>query len=112
VFNKIDLLDRERLDALRHEHPDALFTSAHSGAGLDELVQHIDDRLRREERRLIVQVPAAEGRSLAILHELSDVLELEWDGPCATVTLRVDSENYGRILQLPGVEVLEVRSRG
>jgi len=112
VFNKIDALDPDRLDALRHEHPDALFTSAVSGEGLEQLVEHIDDRLRREERRLVVQVPAAEGRSLAILHELSDVVNLEWDGPCATVTLRVDSENYGRILQLPGVEVLEVRSRG
>jgi GTP-binding protein HflX len=112
VFNKIDTLDPDRLSALRLDHPDALFTSALSGAGLDELLEHIDDRLRREERRLVVQVPAAEGRSLAILHELSDVVELEWDGPCATITLRVDSENYGRVLQLPGVEVLEVRSRG
>jgi GTP-binding protein HflX len=112
VFNKIDQLGPERLEGLRHEQPDALFTSAVTGEGLDELLAHIDDRLRREERRIVVQVPAAEGRSLAVLHELTDVLSLEWDGPCATVTLRVDSENYGRVLQLPGVEVLELRSRG
>ena len=112
VFNKIDALSGDRLESLRLEQPKALFTSAVTGEGLDELVEHIDDRLRREERRLVVQVPAAEGRSLAILHELSDVIETEWDGPCATVTLRVDSENYGRVLQLPGVEILEVRSRG
>ena len=112
VFNKIDALDEESLDALRHEQHDALFTSAHTGEGMAELMQYIDSRQRKEERRLIVQVPAAEGRSLAALYELSDVVELDWDGPCATVTLRVDSENYGRILQLPGVEVLEVRGRG
>ena len=112
VFNKIDALDAEQLQALKHEQPDALFTSAVTREGLKELLAHIDDRLRREERRLIVQVPAAEGRSLAVLHELSDVIEVHWDGPCATVTPRVDSENYGRVLQLPGVEVLEVRSRG
>jgi GTP-binding protein HflX len=112
VFNKVDELDPERLAGLRHEQPDALFTSAVTGEGLDELLAHIDDRLRREERRIVVQVPAAEGRSLAVLHELTDVLSVEWEGPCATVTLRVDSENYGRVLQLPGVEVLELRSRG
>ena len=112
VFNKVDELGPERLAGLRHEQPDALFTSAVTGEGLDELLAHIDDRLRREERRIVVQVPAAEGRSLAVLHELTDVLSVEWEGPCATVTLRVDSENYGRVLQLPGVEVLELRSRG
>jgi GTP-binding protein HflX len=112
VFNKIDLLDPERLAALRHDHHKALFTSAVTGEGLDDLVAHIDDRLRREERRLILQVPAAEGRSLASLHELAEVVDITWEGACATITLRVDSENYGRILQLPGVEILEVRSRG
>ena len=112
VFNKIDSLGAERLEALRHEEPDALLTSAVTGEGLDALLAHIDDRLRREERRLIVQVPAGEGRSLAALHELADVVEVTWDGPCATVTLRVDSENYGRVTQLPGVEIIEVRSRG
>jgi len=112
VFNKIDSLGAERLEALRHEEPDALLTSAVTGDGLDALLAHIDDRLRREERRLIVQVPAGEGRSLAALHELADVVEVTWDGPCATVTLRVDSENYGRVTQLPGVEIIEVGSRG
>jgi len=112
VFNKIDTLDERRLESLRQEYPDALFTSAVTGEGLETLLARIDERLRSEERRMIVQVPAAEGRSLAILHELTDVIDLEWDGPCATVTLRVDSENYGRVVHLPGVEVLEVRSRG
>lgn len=112
VFNKTDSLDTDHIEILRHEHQDALFTSAVTGAGLEDLLAHVDDRLRREERRLVVQVPASEGRSLAALHELADVTELTWDGPCATVTLRVDSENYGRIMQLRGVEVLEVRSRG
>jgi GTP-binding protein HflX len=112
VFNKTDTLNADGIEALRHEHPDALLTSALTGAGLENLLAHVDDRLRREERTLIVQVSAAEGRSLAALHELADVIDLTWDGPCATVTLRVDSENYGRIMQLRGVELLEVRSRG
>jgi GTP-binding protein HflX len=112
VFNKTDTLNADGIEALRHEYPDALLTSALTGAGLENLLAHVDDRLRREERRLIVQVSAAEGRSLAALHELADVIDLTWDGPCATVTLRVDSENYGRIMQLRGVELLEVRSRG
>jgi GTP-binding protein HflX len=112
VFNKIDTVSPGRLQALRHEQPGALFTSAATGEGIQALLAHVDDRLRQEERRLVLQVPAAEGRSLAVLHEVADVLEIEWVGACAIVTLRVDSTNYGRVVQLPGVEILEVRGRG
>lgn len=112
VFNKIDTISVERLDALHHEYPGALFTSAVTGEGLAALVAHIDERLRREERRLVVAVPAGEGRSLAALHELAEVLALQWEGAIAVVTLRVNSENYGRVVQLPGVEIQEVRGRG
>lgn len=42
VFNKIDLLEPERLAALREQHPDALFISAEGKIGMEEL----RDRLR------------------------------------------------------------------
>lgn len=112
VFNKIDLLHPDQLEALQHEYPDALFTSATTGVGLEDVLRHIDGRLRREERRLVVQLPASAGRELAALHELGDVIGTEWVGESATVTLHVGSENYGRIMQLPGIEVLEVQGRG
>jgi GTP-binding protein HflX len=41
VFNKIDLLDPERLDALRVQHPDALFVSAEKKIGMDGLRERL-----------------------------------------------------------------------
>lgn len=41
VFNKIDLLEAERLDSLREHHPEAVFTSAGEKIGLEDLRERL-----------------------------------------------------------------------
>ncbi len=41
VFNKCDLLEPERIEALRLQHPDAVFVSAEKKAGLEELRERL-----------------------------------------------------------------------
>jgi GTPase len=41
VFNKCDLLDPERLAALREHHPEAVFVSAEKKQGLEELREEL-----------------------------------------------------------------------
>ncbi len=112
VFNKIDTLSPARLEALQHLHPDALFVSAHTGAGVSELVDRVAARLRSEERELCVRLSSGNGRSLAQLHEFGEVGEVHYEEGSAIVRLRVDPQNYGRVMQIEGLEVLEVRGRG
>ena len=112
VFNKIDTISAERRDLLARMHRDAHFTSARTGEGVDRLLEAVSARLRREERHLVVRVSSANGRSLALLHELADVSGVHYENGDATVTLRVDPPNYGRVVQLEGVELLEVHGRG
>jgi GTP-binding protein Era len=45
VFNKIDLLDKTKLDGLREKYPDAFLISAADGRGVDALVAEIEKRL-------------------------------------------------------------------
>src|SRR5579862_3571119 len=45
VFNKIDLLSRDKLDALKEQHPGAFFVSAADGRGVDGLIAEIEKRL-------------------------------------------------------------------
>ncbi|MEE1324296.1 MAG: GTPase HflX, partial [Bifidobacteriaceae bacterium] len=45
VFNKIDLLDQEALDRLCDRYPDAVFCSAKTGEGLDELNRAVEKLL-------------------------------------------------------------------
>ncbi|MFZ0923898.1 MAG: GTPase HflX [Candidatus Acidiferrales bacterium] len=88
VFNKIDRLDPVELDALREacghgafsaENPrNRILVSAQTGAGLEELIGHIDPAMPVDpivERRLIV--PMANGRELAMIYACGRVLNSE-----------------------------------
>ncbi len=111
VFNKCDVISDAALRSLEGHHDGAIFTSARNGQGLPELLEAIQARLRRNERHLKVFVPTACARSMAQLHELAQVSEVEWEDAGATVALRVLGPNYGRVVQLPGLEILEVVGR-
>jgi GTPase len=112
VFNKCDTVDEAALRAMQGHHPGVLCTSAVDGRGLAEVLERIQSRLRQNERRLKVFVPTAFPRSVAQLHELGQVSEVDWEDGGATVALRVTGPNYGRVVQLPGLEILEIAGRG
>lgn len=108
VVNKIDAITPEQLDRLRRFYPGAFFTSAATGEGLTALLDDVGDLLRAQERQLLLRVSNAYPRTLARLHVLTDVLKVEYVDGHATVRLRVDGPNFGRLMQLEGIEVLEV----
>ncbi|MBI3884595.1 MAG: GTPase HflX [Opitutae bacterium] len=43
VYNKIDAVDATTLAAMRAQHPDALFLSVHTGAGMDALLRRCSE---------------------------------------------------------------------
>jgi len=76
VFNKVDRLeDLGLLKALRAEYPEAVFISALRGIGLEELKRRLKERIEAEAAELVVCVPLTEGRTLAYLYQVADVLE-------------------------------------
>jgi GTP-binding protein HflX len=112
VFNKIDLVaEPQRLEELAQRYPDALFTSATAGTGIAALHEEVRSRLRGEQRELLVAVETSQSRTLAQLHALAEVLSVEYDHDQAHVRLRVDGPNYGRVVRLPGLQILEVARR-
>jgi GTP-binding protein HflX len=77
VFNKVDAASPEVLLRLRRLAPDALFVSARSGDGLDELRAVIDRRLPRPDIEITVLVPYTRGDLVTRLHDEADVLDTE-----------------------------------
>jgi GTP-binding protein HflX len=71
ILNKVDLLDASAREELRFNHPDAVFVSASTGEGLEELGVRIERELLHMFRPVELLVPYAEGRSLAQLHEMA-----------------------------------------
>ena len=74
VFNKADLIgDDERL-VLRGLQPDALFASARTGAGVDDILARIAELLPRPEVPVSLLVPFDRGDVIAMLHDRFDVV--------------------------------------
>lgn len=68
VLNKIDLVDEERREQLRHRHPDASLVSAVTGEGLDVLRETIAQRLAAKLVTVELLVPYSRGELLDMLH--------------------------------------------
>jgi GTP-binding protein HflX len=77
VFNKVDTTEPEMLVRLRSLAPDALFVSARTGAGIEELRACIEQKLPRPDIEVNVLVPYTRGDLVARLHDEADVLETE-----------------------------------
>ncbi len=76
LFNKIDAAeDHAALTVARQKHPAALLISARTGAGLDQLQAEVDRRMRGEQRRMTLSVPAQDGKALAFLESFAQVLD-------------------------------------
>jgi len=90
VVNKVDAADAEWLLTLKRELPDAVFVSAHTGAGLPELAAAIEARLPRPAVEVTACVPYERGDLLAKVHTRGEVLRAEHTGDGTVLTARVD----------------------
>jgi GTP-binding protein HflX len=91
VFNKVDAADPATVLRLRALAPDALFVSARTGAGMDDLRALVEDRLPRPDIEVNVLVPYTRGDLVNRLHDEADVLETEHTARGTLVQARVDA---------------------
>jgi GTP-binding protein HflX len=89
VFNKVDAADPATVLRLRGLAPDAVFVSAQTGHGLDELRALVEDRLPRPDIAVTVLVPYTRGDLVTRLHDEADVLETEHTARGTLVQARV-----------------------
>ncbi|MEU8333744.1 GTPase HflX [Micromonospora sp. NPDC048839] len=74
VVNKTDAADEDSLLRLKRLWPDAIFVSAHSGRGMDELRAAIEDRLPRPAVEVRAVLPYDRGDLVARVHRTGEVL--------------------------------------
>ena len=77
VINKIDRADPLVLAALRGEFPDAVFVSATTGTGLEELFTRVREVASRDDVDMTVLVPYSRGDLVSRIHAHGDVLDTE-----------------------------------
>ena len=90
VVNKSDAADEETMLRLKRFWPEAIFVSARSGAGLDNLRAAIEERLPGPAIEVHACVPYSRGEVLARVHERGEVLATAHTGEGTLVHARVD----------------------
>jgi GTP-binding protein HflX len=92
---------------------DRIWLSAHSGAGVDQLLAALHARLGTDLHHCLLRLPAGEGRARARLHAAGAVLRqrgLEDGGVELEVSLR--RHDLERICREAGIELPEVIAPG
>ena len=89
VINKADAADPIELDALRLAEPGAIVISAHTGAGIDELLAALDRLVPRKQRQVTVTLPYDRGDLVSRAHREGEVLEVRHGAAGTELTARV-----------------------
>ena len=112
VFNKIDLLSREELLALKRGFASgtasrALYTSVPTPATLEPLRRELKARIRETMQRIQVELPARAGRVLSALYEGGEVLSRSQEGTTVKVVAKAPPALVGWLRTHGGVRVVE-----
>nr|PZN32352.1 MAG: GTPase HflX [Actinomycetota bacterium] len=89
ALNKVDALDEGQRKRLANLYPDAVFVSALTGEGLDELVEAITNALTAGLVTLSLAIPYDRGDLVAAAHELGEVITEKHDEDGTVLDVRV-----------------------
>ncbi len=79
VFNKSDLVDEDQRLLLRGLEPDAVFVSARTGEGIEELLARIAAALPHPDVELELLIPYDRGELVSLAHVRARVTETRYD---------------------------------
>lgn len=98
VFNKIDVLDdRSVMDEMKSDYPESVFISAERGMFLNRLVDEMREFIQEQVTELRVTVPINKTKVLSQMHELGNVVSIEYKDGQAIVDVRTNDANAARI---------------
>ncbi len=93
VFNKSDLVDDDQRLVLRGLEPRAVFVSARTGEGIDELLARIAELIPQPEIELTLLVPYDRGDVIAKLHSVGRVVTTDYRETGTLVTALVHPQS-------------------
>lgn len=100
VLNKIDLLDPRQRAEVRINMPDAVFVSATTGEGLEELKAEVDLTFEKTMSPVELFVPYSQGARLHDLHEVAGRIDREDEAEGVRVRTRLPSGQLHRFEDL------------
>lgn len=89
VFNKIDALAEEDRNALRARFPHALFISARTGEGIDELIDRLVRLVAAQDTHLTVKIPFERGDIVSLAHQRCFISRESYEPDGTLIQMRV-----------------------
>ena len=99
VFNKADLIDNDQQILLRGLEPNAIFVSAKTGEGIEELQQLIADTIPEPDVEVTAVIPYDHGEIISMIHKSGQVLDTDYVESGTRIHARVSVEMAARIKQ-------------
>lgn len=101
VFNKLDGLDADGLaggaERLARQHPGSVAVSAHTGEGIDQLLEAIAAKLREQTTVFELFVPWSRGDMLAAIHREGEVVSETSEEDGMRVVARLEDASAKRL---------------
>ena len=101
VINKVDIADAEMVDAITRAEQRrgnrVVALSARSGVGVDDLIAALDEMVPRVDVLVDVLLPFSQGRLVARMHELGDVLDEQHTGEGTRIKANVPPRLAGEL---------------
>ncbi len=108
VFNKMDLVDEEIFrNRFSRLYPEAIFISAKSSAGWEELRDAVVSRMVGDELIVTVSIPITNLQCLSRFHRTGSVMEQTFEADLCQATLRVKEEELNRLIKREGAMLVE-----
>lgn len=89
VCNKMDAVSDLEREVLMRQHPQAVFVSAITREGFDDLLAKILQASRLESETMTVLIPYSEGKLIESAHSLASVLSLEYREEGVSISMLV-----------------------
>jgi GTP-binding protein HflX len=97
VFNKCDLIDDDQRLLLRGLEPHAVFVSAFTGEGVDELQLLIADTIPDLDVDVTAVIPYDHGELISLIHEHGQVIDTDYVESGTRIHARVSVEMSNRL---------------
>lgn len=97
VFNKSDLADEDQRLLLRGLEPDAIFVSARTGEGIEELLARISGAVPSPSIELELSVPYDRGDIVASLHDHATISETTYDERGTRIRVKVREQDVAAL---------------
>lgn len=99
VFNKSDVIGDQGMRRLANLYPEAVFVSAMTGSGLDELLVRIGELVEKTMVTMTLEIPYTRGDLVAAVHRVGEVIEEKHDDNGTILEVRVPETSQARFAQ-------------